>query len=34
LLAPLTFIGSCNRNLFEAWLTNCLIPQLTPETLL
>lgn len=30
LLAPLTFIGSCNRNLFEAWLTKCLIPQLIP----
>lgn len=29
LLAPLTFQGSCNRNLFEAWLTECLIPQLT-----
>ena len=30
LFAPLTFEGSCNRNLFEAWLTECLIPQLTP----
>jgi len=30
LFAPLTFEGSCNRHLFEAWLTECLIPQLTP----
>ena len=30
LFAHLTFEGSCNRNLFEAWLTECLIPQLTP----
>ena len=26
--APMTFIGSCNRNLFEMWLQQCLIPQL------
>jgi len=30
LLAPLTFVGSCNRNLFETWLKNCLLPQLEP----
>ena len=30
LLAPLTFEGSCNRDLFEAWLRDCLIPQLEP----
>lgn len=30
LLAPLTFEGSCNRDLFETWLANCLIPQLNP----
>ena len=30
LFAPLTFEGSCNRQLFEAWLIGCLIPQLTP----
>jgi hypothetical protein len=30
LFAPLTFAGSCNRNLFETWLRKCLIPQLTP----
>ena len=29
-MAPLTFEGSCNRDLFEAWLANCLIPQLKP----
>ena len=28
--APLTFEGSGNRVLFEAWLTKCLIPQLEP----
>ena len=26
--APLTFEGSCNRDLFEAWLSQSLIPQL------
>lgn len=30
LLAPLTFEGSCNRDLFETWLRDCLIPQLKP----
>lgn len=30
LFAPLTFEGSCNRDLFETWLANCLIPQLNP----
>ncbi|MGL5079350.1 MAG: IS630 family transposase, partial [Waterburya sp.] len=28
--APLTFEGSCNRDLFETWLTESLIPQLQP----
>jgi transposase len=28
LFAPLIFEGSCNRNLFEAWLDQCLLPQL------
>lgn len=28
--APMTFIGSCNRNLFEMWLEQCLLPQLQP----
>ena len=26
----MTFVGSCNRNLFEMWLEQCLIPQLRP----
>ncbi len=30
LFAPLTFEGSCNRDLFEFWLSHCLIPQLNP----
>lgn len=30
LLAPLTFNGSCNRDLFETWLRDCLIPKLEP----
>ena len=30
LLAPLTFEGSCNRDLFEAGLKNCLMPKLEP----
>jgi transposase len=30
LFAPLTFEGSCNRDLFEFWLEYCLIPQLNP----
>jgi transposase len=28
IFAPLTFEGSCNRDLFETWLAECLIPQL------
>jgi transposase len=28
LFAPLTFVGSCNRDLFETWLTGCLLPRL------
>ncbi|XDE65107.1 IS630 family transposase [Arthrospira platensis BEA 1257B] len=28
LFTPLTFEGSCNRNLFEAWFDRCLLPQL------
>lgn len=30
LFAPLTFEGSCNRDLFETWLRDCLIPKLEP----
>ena len=30
LFAPMTFVGSCNRDLFQLWLEECLIPQLQP----
>lgn len=30
ILAPLTFEGCCNRDLFEVWLSQSLIPQLEP----
>ena len=30
LFAPITFVGSCNRDLFEMWLQECLLPQLQP----
>ncbi len=30
IFAPLTFEGCCNRDLFEAWLSHSLIPQLEP----
>ncbi len=30
IFAPLTFEGGCNRDLFEAWLSQSLIPQLEP----
>ncbi len=30
LFAPMTFAGSCNRDLFEMWLEECLVPQLKP----
>ena len=26
----MTFEGSCNRDLFELWLEQCLLPQLQP----
>ena len=26
----MTFTGSCNRDLFELWLEECLLPQLPP----
>jgi transposase len=32
--APLTFEGSCNRDLFEAWLEQSLIPQLQPGNII
>lgn len=28
LIAPLTFEGYCNRNVFVAWLEQCLLPLL------
>jgi transposase len=28
LLAPMTFEGACNRDLFEMWLLECLLPKL------
>jgi transposase len=28
LFAPMTFEGCCNRDLFEMWLEECLVPQL------
>ncbi|HEY9820517.1 MAG TPA: IS630 family transposase [Candidatus Sericytochromatia bacterium] len=30
IFAPMTFAGSCNRDLFELWLEECLLPQLQP----
>ena len=30
LFAPMTFAGSCNRDLFETWFETCLMPQLRP----
>jgi transposase len=30
LFAPMTFTGSGNRDLFELWLAECLLPQLQP----
>lgn len=30
LFAPMTFEGSCNRDLFEMWLEKCLLQQLQP----
>ncbi|PSP06642.1 MAG: IS630 family transposase, partial [Cyanobacteria bacterium SW_7_48_12] len=30
LFAPITFSGSCNRDLFERWLEQSLLPQLQP----
>ena len=31
MFAPMTFTGSCNRDLFEMWLEECLVPQLQPQ---
>ena len=34
LFAPMTFSGSCNRDLFEVWLEQCLLPQVQPGTVI
>ena len=34
LMAPLTFVGACNRDLFELWLEQCLLPQLQPGAII
>ena len=34
LLAPFTVEGSCNRVVFETWLSQCLIPVLQPGQLI
>ncbi len=34
MFAPLTFEGSCNRDLFETWLKESLIPQLQPGNII
>jgi hypothetical protein len=34
ILAPLTFEGCCNRELFENWLAKSLLPKLEPGTLI
>ena len=26
-VCPMTFVGSCNRDLFETWLIGCLLPR-------
>ncbi len=31
LIAPFTFVGACNRVVFETWLETCLLPTLEPE---
>jgi len=30
LIAPMTFAGACNRDLFEMWLEQSLLPKLQP----
>ncbi len=30
IIAPMTFAGACNRDLFEMWLEQSLLPQLQP----
>ena len=30
----MSFVGGCNRDLFEMWLERCLLPQLHPGDVL
>ena len=30
----MTFAGACNRDLFEMWLEECLLPQLQPGSMI
>lgn len=32
--APFTFVGGCNRDLFETWLEKCLVPTLKPGSVI
>jgi transposase len=34
LIAPMTFAGACNRDLFEMWLEQSLLPQLQPGSVI
>ncbi|NJL21603.1 MAG: IS630 family transposase [Leptolyngbyaceae cyanobacterium SM1_3_5] len=34
LIAPMTFTGACNRDLFEMWLEQSLLPQLQPGSVI
>lgn len=34
LIAPMTFAGTCNRDLFEMWLEQSLLPQLQPGSVI
>lgn len=34
LIAPFTIVGACNCNVFETWLTTCLLPVLEPGQVL
>jgi len=33
-IAPMTFAGACNRDLFEMWLEQSLLPQLQPGSVI
>jgi transposase len=34
LIAPMTFVGACHRDLFEVWLEECLLPNLQPGSVI